>query len=292
MNSDSNSFRWSFYSSKYEYRNVFYDFHYPWAGHVYFAYDLIRNVKPKTIVELGTYKGTSFFSMCQALKDGNIKSNITAIDSWEGETHTGKYGKCIYQTFCHIIKKFYSKVKVHTLKMYFDDAIKRFPDKSIDLLHIDGLHTYDAVKHDYEKWKDKVSDRGIILFHDIAVKEKGFGVYQFWNEIAKDNKNCLEFTHSNGLGVLTKDLDTFRILKSIKPLLIKRYTNRFIKDNILKNKRNNQLLLYIKELENKNSDVNLMLDSNLKILNTIQETKFFKLWDKYRAIKESFFNIK
>ena len=54
-------------------------------------------------------------------------------------------------------------------------------------------------------------DEGVILFHDIAVEE--FGVKQFYDEIAGYYK--LEFNHSAGLGVITKDYPLFEHLQKI-----------------------------------------------------------------------------
>ncbi|WP_342479224.1 class I SAM-dependent methyltransferase [Paenibacillus sp. FSL H7-0350] len=64
------------------------------------------------------------------------------------------------------------------LRMTFDEAVGTFEDNSIDLLHIDGLHTYEAIKHDYECWLPKLADNSVVLFHDITVRMDDFGVYQ------------------------------------------------------------------------------------------------------------------
>lgn len=68
----------------------------PWSGHRRFAYDLVRFFKPNIIVELGTHYGTSFFSMCQAVKDAQIPTDCYAIDSWMGDPHAGYYGENVY----------------------------------------------------------------------------------------------------------------------------------------------------------------------------------------------------
>jgi hypothetical protein len=172
----------------------------PWSGHIYFGYDLVRFMKPKKIVELGTYLGTSFFSFCQGVKDEKISTECFAIDTWQGDEHSGFYGEEIYQLVSAVRDTSFPTNSV-LIRSTFDEALSSFADETIDLLHIDGLHTYEAVKHDYTTWLPKLDKEGVILFHDIAVMERGFGVYKLWDELKKEYPH-MEFMHSYGLGVL------------------------------------------------------------------------------------------
>ena len=195
---------WTYGQPKFEYEKDFHDVAWPWAGHKYFAYDLVANLEPRKIVELGTHKGTSFFSFCQAAKDQKLKTEINAVDTWEGDEHAGFYGDEIYAGVQNSLKKYYSNINAKLIRKIFDEALGQFENASIDILHIDGLHTYEAVKHDFEFWLPKVKGDGVILFHDIEVGEKDFGVYKLWEEMKKRYKT-IEFHHSFGLGVLFVD---------------------------------------------------------------------------------------
>ena len=100
------------------------------------------------------------------------------------------------------IKKFINKIdNIIFIKGYFDDVAKTW-DKEIDILHIDGFHTYTAVKNDYDTWSKFVKDDGIILFHDTMVFNNNFGVHKLFQEI-KLPKTNFKFCH--GLGVVSKD---------------------------------------------------------------------------------------
>lgn len=89
------------------------------------------------------------------------------------------------------------------MRMLFEDALKHFNDDSIDLLHIDGFHTYEAVSADFANWHPKVKPGGIILFHDVQARVQDFGAWKFWEDI-RDQHETFTFNHGFGLGVLRK----------------------------------------------------------------------------------------
>lgn len=194
----------------------------PWVGHRDFAYDLITFMEPRSIVELGTAYGTSLFSFAQAIKENQISCTCHAIDTWEGDEHSGYYGEEVFQLVSKIQdEEHYNFIQKY--RMRFDDAASLFPTESIDLLHIDGLHTYEAVSHDYETWIPKLSENGAVLFHDISVVDRGFGVYKLWSQLAERYPH-ISFGHSNGLGVLfPKGSAKFNPILQIKHLLSQHY---------------------------------------------------------------------
>jgi len=248
-----------------------------WVGHKTFAYDLVSNFKPKLIVELGTHKGASFFAMCQAVKDHNLDTLLVAIDTWTGDKHSGLYKNSIYREVKNVIAKIYPNIKTELIKDYFDNALNFFKPKTIDLLHIDGLHTYDAVKHDFDNWIDKLSPNGIILMHDITEKSKDFGVYKFWDEI-KDKYHYYQFQHSHGLGI---------IFLGKKPEI-----NLDLQEtwkNYYEQISNNLNFEKIKKLEKEIISLKKDIVNRKKIYKQISNSKFFRCWQKYNYIKKLIF---
>ena len=207
---------WEYYYPSFEFTKDLPLISSAWSGHYFFAYDLIRNTKSQVIVELGTHKGNSLFSMAQAIKDEKLKTELHGVDTWEGDPQAGYYGEDVYEEFLRISKEYYRDVKIIPHKMLFDDAVKKFEDNSIDILHIDGLHTYEAVKHDFETWLPKVNkDTGIIMFHDVCETKDDFGVYKLWDELKKKYENTITFEHYHGLGVIFLNNDIKDIEKNL-----------------------------------------------------------------------------
>jgi hypothetical protein len=176
-----------------------------WIEHVPFAFWLVDVLRPRRIVELGTHNGVSYSAMCQAVKTLELTTSCFAIDTWQGDEHAGFYGEDVYRDITAFHDQRYGAFS-RLVRSTFDGALPYFEDGSIELLHIDGLHTYDAVRHDYQSWLPKLAANAIVLFHDTNVREGGFGVFRYWNEIAAE-KPHFSFLHGHGLGVLAQGRD-------------------------------------------------------------------------------------
>jgi len=174
--------------------------HSAWHEHIPFAMFLIDLLRPKTIVELGTYYGDSYCAFCQAVKELHLNTACYAVDTWKGDPHSGIYGPEILADLRAHHDPLYSSFS-RLIQSTFDEALKHFDNGSIDLLHIDGYHTYESVRHDFEAWLPKMSSYGVVLLHDINVREQDFGIRKFWNEV-KLKYPHFEFLHGHGLGVL------------------------------------------------------------------------------------------
>lgn len=165
-----------------------------------FAFWLIEAIAPRVLVELGTHTGASFSAFCQAVQTGNLDCRCHAVDTWQGDKHAGAYSETVFEEVsAYLVPRYDAFATLH--RATFDDALDRFADGSVDLLHIDGLHTYEAVRHDFESWRPKLSDRAVVLFHDTVVRRDDFGVYRLWEEL-EGAFPSFEFHHGNGLGLL------------------------------------------------------------------------------------------
>jgi predicted nucleic acid-binding Zn-ribbon protein len=171
-----------------------------WTGLLPIAYWLVAEARASVLVELGSHHGASFLGFCEAVAHAGLGTRCHAVDTWTGDEHAGFYGEDVHACLKAIVDAEHA-AHASLLRTTFDAARAHFADGSVDVLHIDGLHTYEAVRHDFETWLPTLSRRGVVLFHDTMVRERDFGVWRFWDEVSR-RYPAFEFTHSHGLGVL------------------------------------------------------------------------------------------
>jgi predicted nucleic acid-binding Zn-ribbon protein len=173
-----------------------------WSGHLPFAADLIDALKPSLLVELGTHFGESYFGFCQAIQAQGLDCRAFAVDTWMGDSQTGSYGPEVFEEVSAYNAAHYQSFST-LLRKTFDEASPLFGDETIDLLHLDGCHTYAAIQHDFTTWFPRVKPGGVVLFHDIAVRTGDFGAWKLWEEVSSGFPS-FAFQHDCGLGVLFK----------------------------------------------------------------------------------------
>ena len=171
-----------------------------WFGHIPFAHWVVGASRPNLLVELGTHNGVSYSAFCDAILENQLQTTAAAIDTWQGDAQAGFYDDTVFDDLKTFHDPRYGAFS-SLIRARFDDALTRFDDGTIDLLHIDGAHSYAAVRHDFETWKPKLSERAIVLFHDTQVRRPGYGVWQLWEELCPIYPG-FEFLHASGLGVL------------------------------------------------------------------------------------------
>jgi hypothetical protein len=176
-----------------------------WHSHIPFGLWCVEALRPRVLVELGTHKGDSYCAFCQAIDRLSLPAACYAIDTWKGDDEAGFYGEEVLEELQAYHDPRYAKFS-RLVRSTFDEAAAHFSDGAIDLLHIDGLHTYEAVRHDFETWLPKLSRSAVVLFHDVNVRESDFGAWRYWEELTT-RFGHFTFLHGHGLGVLVVGAD-------------------------------------------------------------------------------------
>ncbi len=246
-----------------------------WWQHVPIAHWLVENLKPEKIVELGSHYGISFFAFCEAASQFSDNTYTYAIDTWEGDEQAGYYDDDVFNKVAKE-QQGYHRLRSTLIRDSFDNALEYFPNDSIDLIHIDGLHTYEAVKHDFLSWLPKVKEGGTLMFHDWNVRRTDFGVWKLWEEIKEDiNFKCIETPNGHGLGIATKSSQEPEWHKELIATLPALATKGFLLESIADNKEKIKNLLEESKVSQKHAQ-NLLEENKVSqkhAQNLLEENK-------------------
>jgi predicted O-methyltransferase YrrM len=166
-----------------------------WRGHEAFADWLVRTLRPSTIVDLGVDFGFSTIAFARP----NI-GTVYGVDWFQGDACAGQRDA---EEQCRENLRDAGVENVELIRADFSELAKTakfsWPYAEIDILHIDGDHSYEAVSRDFREWLPKVRNGGVILLHDTQSFPNDVG--RFFREI--DELPKFEFPHASGLGVIT-----------------------------------------------------------------------------------------
>ena len=154
---------------------------------------IVVEKKPKIILEIGTANGGSLFSWCKLL---SLDATIISVDLPAGDFGGGypEWKIPFYNAFTKKGQALYL-VRADSHKIETVEQVKKILNGNmLDFLFIDGDHTYEGVKKDFELFSPFVKKGGFVAFHDVAIHpaELDCFVHYFWVEIQKEYRDKTE----------------------------------------------------------------------------------------------------
>ena len=155
---------------------------------------------PKNVLEIGVERGGTSFIWNLLSKDGK------------------KIGVNYNDVTANVVRdSVFSRMKMNNIKFIegdsqitetFEKVKKELDGELLDLLFIDGNHSYYGVKSDFEKYEKLVRIGGWIVFHDIVEsdfnKKTNCEVYKFWQELQGSKEEIVIEKDKFGIGVFIK----------------------------------------------------------------------------------------
>jgi hypothetical protein len=169
----------------------------------------VKKQNPKTFIEIGYGRGETLDALTRVLPNTNfLEITFPYMDwTWKEGLLISLFKKLpsfVVRPLLPLLKRKLHGIYIFTkirhdpqyknVVMMFADSHKEPSFKrainwfgKTDFLFIDGDHSYDGVKADWELFKNIVNEDGYIAFHDV-VGNTTPGVVKFWNEIQKRNE--------------------------------------------------------------------------------------------------------
>jgi MMP 1-O-methyltransferase len=158
-------------------------------------YRLARRLPPgSTILEIGSWKGKSTYCLARGLRSGKV----IAIDPFNASGEPGsaelyddaKGGAELYESFVETMRSLGVSDKVEAWRGFSTEFVGRA--KGIQLLFIDGDHSVEGCRFDYENFATAIAPGGYLLFHDYDASRAELGPTWVVNRLAVPSGEFLE----------------------------------------------------------------------------------------------------
>lgn len=173
---------------------------------------LIIKKNPTNMLEIGSKLGGNTYilsQLCQGIK--------LSIDLVEGE-HGGWILQLDHPYLDNVVKSrnnYFADIGVLPIignshsKKTLSYTKYSLEEKKLELLYIDGDHTYEGSKQDFEMYSPLVSKDGLVIFHDINKtkfhEESNNQVWKFWKELKGNKIRISANKHWGGIGIWIKN---------------------------------------------------------------------------------------
>ena len=172
-------------------------------------YEAVRGIQPRTVCEIGTDKGGTFYLWCQAAADD---ATVVSVDL----PSRLRYSPARRRLYARFRKTDRQKLHFIPGDSHSSGTLTRVKEavcgRPIDFLFIDGDHSYAGARQDYEMYSPLVRPNGLIALHDIHTERDGVGVPRLWEELKRSAVNYQEFSAPGaggptgcGIGIILKD---------------------------------------------------------------------------------------
>jgi predicted O-methyltransferase YrrM len=162
--------------------------------------DVLRVHPPRVIIEIGTAKGGTFFLLASVAAPNAL---LISVDLPGGQYGGGYKPErvSLYRAFARAQQRIVLIQGDSGDPETFNQVRKVLAKASVDLLLIDGDHTYGGVSRDFRGYGPLVHNGGLIALHDIAPhRDLSVGVKQFWDELEMQFPRSFEFIEDRDQG--------------------------------------------------------------------------------------------
>ena len=168
----------------------------------------VNKEKPGVILEIGTALGGTLFLFCRAASENAVLISV--------DLPLGKWGGGYSRTRIPLYESFPSTYQhLHLIRgdshnrEVLEEVKTILQGKKVDFLFIDGDHSYEGVRKDFDMYSPLVKINGIIAFHDVIKSiHKECDVCRFWDELASlyEHRTIVENDDQQwaGIGIIVK----------------------------------------------------------------------------------------
>lgn len=243
------------------------------SGHLPFINWILKVLKPRSILELGTTADGN--SICM-FSETNNKLNGNAIISAISEKSSAELSELASYLGNH-----YPKTRLIHSSVDAVANLADYENDSIDLLYFNDFRSGEHLNKTLQHWREKLSDKAVVLIHNTNWISEECDIHEFWNKLLLSALPSFNFLHSHGMGVLL-------LGKERNKLLLQLSDADTSNDAWIRVSYKLQQAGRVLELQCQNISLEQNLSSMHGVLNELKNSKSWRLTEPIRKLIKTF----